>query len=179
MPNLVLVRHSVPEQRPNEIPSQWRLSDQGRARAASIGARVRAAISDRPATGAVSSAETKAIETGELLAVGSVRVDHRLGEIRKPWYDSPDDLRQATFRYLTGHAVPGWEDPGDALGRFDAAMSALIGKVSVVITHGTVLTLWLSRRVGELDPQEFWTSLQMPDAFLFDSDTQDLRRIES
>jgi broad specificity phosphatase PhoE len=116
----------------------------------------------------VASSEVKAIETAELLALGTVRIDPQLGEVSKPWYESGDDHRADAIKYLAGHDLPRWEQRSNALSRFDAAIADVADDLAAVVTHGTVLSLWMGRRVDGLDPIDFWSGLQMPDAWLFD-----------
>lgn len=159
-------------------PSEWHLSDVGRRRAALLGAALRNAGMTSAGSGVAVSKEAKAIETGQLLEAGPVHVDDRLGEIAKPWYGSPADHQEAVVNYLSGQDLPGWESRAEALGRFDAALSAVVDEVRTVVTHGTVWTLWLSEQVGSLNPASFWLSLQMPDAYEFDTASSTLQRVE-
>ena len=63
---------------------------------------------------------------------------------------------------------PGWEQHTDALARFDAAVADVADAFTVITTHGTVLALWLSTQIADVDPVPFWLDLKMPDAWLFD-----------
>lgn len=38
----------------------------------------------------------------------------------------------------------------------------------MVVSHGTVMSAWLSRQVLDLDAVGFWEGLEMPDAWLVD-----------
>lgn len=123
------------------------------------------------------SAEVKAIETGELLGVGPVTIDARVGEVTKPWYDDFGEHQAATRRYLEGATVPGWEPQGEACARFEAAIEAALTDGGVLVTHGTVMTLWLGRHIPGFDSFEFWSNLAMPDAYLFDRNGSTLERL--
>lgn len=116
---------------------------------------------DAPAR-VVASAEVKAIQTAELLGLGPVHVDDRLGEVAKPWYASSDDHRDAAIEYLSGQHLTGWESQDNALTRFAAA----VDEHPVIVTHGTVFSLWLSQHVTKLDPVDFWLGLDMPDVYV-------------
>jgi hypothetical protein len=124
----------------------------------------------------VASSETKAIETAELLDLGAIRIDPRLSEVSKPWHQSSEDHEAAAIKYLAGRDLPKWERSSGALSRFDAAVSDITGDLTAVVTHGTVLSLWLNRRVDGLDTIDFWSGLQMPDAWLFDRTSTTLAR---
>lgn len=126
----------------------------------------------------VASTEVKAGETAGLLSLGRVDADERLREVSKPWYATAAAHRDATYAYLQGADLDDWEPQDRAAGRFGAAIDELADG-SVVVSHGTVWTLWLSRRIPALDPIAFWSELQMPDAHVFDRSTGELRSVRT
>jgi len=176
VPRVLFVRHSLAVITPAEAPADWPLSPTGRARARRLGEQVAAFLGPRRVP-IVASSEVKAIETAELLGCGPVAVDPRIGEVAKRWYDSSDDHRDAAIEYLAGRESAGWEPRQDALARFDAAIAHVANGLAVVVTHGTVLTLWLSDRIDGFEPGEFWPGLEMPDAYLLDLTTNRLERL--
>jgi broad specificity phosphatase PhoE len=161
---LLLVRHSAPELDPTVPSHEWRLSEEGRRRCGPLAERVAAYRPDV----LVSSPEPKARETAELIAVplgldvqfheglretarrtvGWLRRDQlELGI--KALFDRPDQI------------VFGEESANAALARFEATVAELPER-AVVVTHGTVLSLYVAARTGR-DPFEFWRSLELPD----------------
>jgi broad specificity phosphatase PhoE len=166
MSSILFVRHSLPVISADDAPGVWPLSPIGRTRAAELGSRLSTAGASEPAQ-VVASSETKAIETAQLLDPGTVRIDPRLSEVSKPWYQSADDHEAAAITYLAGRDLSQWERSSSALSRFDAAIADVTGDLTAIITHGTVLSLWLGRRVDDLDAIDFWSGLEMPDAWLF------------
>ena len=176
MPRVVLVRHSHPEITPEQPPGRWPLSISGRTLATRIGETLAQAIGQAPVS-VVASAEVKAVETAELLGLGPVHVDDRLGEVAKPWYPSSEDHRQAAIAYLSGQRLTGWESQADALSRFAAAVEAVADDDVVVVTHGTVMSLWLTQQVADFDPADFWFRLSMPDAYEMDSGSGNVKRV--
>lgn len=104
-------------------------------------------------------------------------VDERFGEVQKPWYDSADDHQAAVRRFLGGEDQPGWEKRNDALKRFADGIASINDDHTVVATHGTVLSLWLSQQIAELEPSAFWLDLEMPDAWRFDETTSVVTRL--
>jgi broad specificity phosphatase PhoE len=124
----------------------------------------------------VSSTEPKAIKTAEALGLGGVRHDDRLGEVARPWYEDEGSFRTEALRYLSGEAVAGWESRDDAAARFGTAISELDGHC-VVVSHGTIMSAWLSRHVSDLDAPDFWDHLEMPDAWIVDLGDRSARRI--
>ncbi len=175
MSRLVFVRHSLPILNPDEDRSAWPLSREGRKLATELGPAVLDA--QRPAL-VVASAEVKAIETAELFEAGEVTVDDRLGEVAKPWFDSGDEHRVAVIDYLSGADVDGFEPQDDALRRFSEAVEEHAATHPIIVTHGTILTLWLASTLGSsFDAGAFWLALGMPDAYLFDLTSRDLQRV--
>ncbi len=60
--------------------------------------------------------------------------------------------------------------------RFDSAITEL-GDNAVVVSHGTVMSAWLSQQIPGLDAVGFWEDLQMPDAWLVDLHARSAHRI--
>ena len=110
------------------------------------------------------------------LGFGAVRSDGRLCEVDRPWYDDRHEFVDAVHRYLTGTAVPGWEPLDDAAARFESAITELDDS-AIVVSHGTVMSAWLSRQIPELDAVGFWENLKMPDAWLVDLHARSTHRI--
>ncbi len=172
--SLVLVRHARPDMTDHR-PEIWGLADDGFDDARRLGLALRTVISNRAST-VVCSTEPKAVETAVALGVGAVRSDERLREVDRPWYDDQHEFVDAVHRYLTGRAVTGWESLDDAAARFDSAITELSDS-TVAISHGTVMSAWLSQRIPGLDAVGFWEGLEMPDAWLVDLHARSAHRI--
>ena len=172
--SLVFVRHARPDMTDHR-PETWGLADDGADDARRLGLALRTAISTRAST-VVCSTEPKAVETAAALGVGAVRSDARLCEVDRPWHDDRHEFVVAVHRYLRGEAVPGWESLDDAVARFDSAVTEL-GHGAIVVSHGTVMSAWLSRQVPDLDAVGFWANLEMPDAWLVDLGARSAHRI--
>jgi broad specificity phosphatase PhoE len=152
---LFLVRHAEVELREDVPPSEWELTEAGRAAAA----RLAAELPD--VDWVASSPEPKAVGTAEALG-RAVRLEAGLREVRRP--AGPilprDEWVALVGRYLDGEPVDRWEPADLARARFAAAISSLAaeaGEALVVVTHGTVLALHLG-----LSPAE-WAALRLPD----------------
>ena len=172
--SLVLVRHARPDMTGHR-PETWGLADGGIDDARRLGLTLRTVISNRAST-VVCSTEPKAVETAVALGFGVARSDARLGEVDRPWYDDHHEFVEAVHRYLRGRAVPGWEPLDNAVARFDSAITEL-GDNAVVVSHGTVMSAWLSRQLPHLDAVGFWEGLEMPDAWLVDLHARSAYRI--
>lgn len=166
---LILVRHSVPVQ-DGEVPaSQWRLSEEGRRRCEALAAWL---AEYEPAV-VVSSVEPKAMETAQIVA----------GRLGIPW-ETMDDLHEherplpglapsreafeAQVIHLLqepGELVFGAETGEEARERFAEAIEQVLDKHRAgnvaVVTHGTVMSLFVSRVAG-VDPVRFWQGLGLP-----------------
>jgi len=155
------VRHSKPVVTPDVPRADWALSHDGRTLAAELGKRLQLQADFH----VIASTELKAVQTAELLGAGSVTVDKRLVEIEKPWYDEAQAHAQAVTKYLSGEHLDAWEPQGDALARFTAVIDDHATSSLILVTHGTVLSLWLAQVLSNFDAAAFWSSLTMPDAY--------------
>jgi len=165
---LILVKHSVP-QIEIELPAHaWRLSEEGQLRAHRLAEHLQ---SLEPEV-IVSSSEPKANETADILARQlklETRIDPQLrehdrsnvpylshaafqGSIRA-FFQNPDEL------------VFGQETADQAHARFYHAVHAVLNehknKTVVIVTHGTVISLFVSRLTGSSD-LELWNRLGLP-----------------
>lgn len=135
---------------------QWSLSDEGRRRAEIMARQPWAADLGR----IVSSDETKAIDTAEILsAVGGVPVEVRdhTGENDRSatGFVPPDrfeELADAFFAH-PDESVEGWERAADAQARVVAALADLLEPSTptdiAVVGHGAVGTLWYCHLTGQ------------------------------
>lgn len=168
MRKLVLVRHSQPRIEPDVPAAEWRLSELGRRRAESMAARLR----DYGANRIWCSREPKAVETAEI--VGSTlglptRIRDGLEEHHRqsvPFFATTQELEQAIEEFFSqpSRLVLGTETVSQARDRFSAAIAAVLEAESgdaIVITHGTVMTLYLAP-MADIRPMRFWRELQTP-----------------
>jgi broad specificity phosphatase PhoE len=161
---LLLVRHSAPELDPSAPSEEWRLSEDGRRRCGPLAERL-ARYEPRVL---LSSSEPKARETAELVAPAlglEMQVSDGLRETarRTVGWLAPEDLDRGIRELVErpGEVVFGEESAAAALARFEAAVAGL-PEPAVVVTHGTVLSLFAAPRIGR-DAYELWGSLELPD----------------
>ena len=165
-----LLRHAMPALDHALPPDRWHLTDEGRTAAASLRNRLpRNALR-------LTSDEVKAQETLTLACPGAARVDHLLGEVRRPREPVGIDVVPTRRAWVAGRLDErhrGWEQPADAAARVDVALSEVVctGRDLVVATHGMVLTAWLVA-IGQVSAGEpaarFWESLRLPDVVVVD-----------
>jgi len=165
---LILVKHSVPEIEADRPANTWKLSKQGRVRALHLAEELDTYVPEA----IVSSDEPKAKETAEILA-GRLRLEVQIlpglrehdrslvpylsheafqGSVRD-FFQNPDVL------------VFGSETADQAHARFYQTVHSVLNehssKTIVVVTHGTVISLFVSRLTGSSD-LELWSRLGLP-----------------
>ena len=167
---LILVRHANPKIDPAVAASQWRLSAAGVKRAGELAKH----LVGHGVQTVVSSAEPKAYQTAQILAEQfslQVEVADGLQEHERPLtassFTSTDEFQAqvAAFFAQPGRLVFGRETAEQCFERFNQAMHEVIArhpdKMQAVVSHGTVLSLFLSR-YNNLDAFTFWQELGMP-----------------
>jgi broad specificity phosphatase PhoE len=161
---LLLVRHSLPELDPSVPAEEWRLSAEGRRRCSALAER----LAGYEPSVLIASTEPKARETAELVApvLGlGVELSDGLRETARRtvgWLDREelDGGIKGLFE-RPDEVVFGEESGAAALARFQAAVERLPDD-AVVVTHGTVLSLYAAARTGR-DAYELWRALELPD----------------
>ena len=184
MPKLILVRHAAPATDPCVLPTQWPLSDTGRQSCAALAGELAAYL---PAV-LVSSREAKAVETaallGRALKVGYKAMaglqEHARNSVG--WL-SEDEYRAglAALHAKPAEAVFGDESADQARARFTVALDGLLAEHPdesvVVVTHGTVMTLFVQLTTPGIVPMEFWQRLGLPSAAILNRPNLDLERL--
>jgi broad specificity phosphatase PhoE len=166
---LILVRHSLPEIVPSVRASQWHLSEEGRRRCEGLAERLAAYEPDV----IVTSLEPKAIETGQIVArvLGiPCETAPNLHEHERPKEEHFGSREQFEAQVSClfehpGELIFGNETADEAHDRFASAIGNVLqthhsGNLAVV-THGTVLTLFVARAAG-IEPVPFWRRLGLP-----------------
>ena len=181
---LVLVKHSVPEI-VKELPaSRWRLSAEGRARCSTLAELLRGYAPDI----VVSSVEPKASETGRLVAAAlevPFRTDAGLHDQDRsdvPYYEAADEF-EAEVRGLMEQPdtlVMGAETADEARERFTSALDGIIAELKnesiAVVSHGTVIALFVARAVG-IEPFPLWKRLGNPSFVVLSLPTFELQEV--
>ena len=143
---------------------EWRLSEEGRLRCGPLAERL-AGYGPRTL---LTSTEPKARETAELVApvLGlRVQLSDALRETARRsvgWLASEEfdqGIRELFER--PGEVVFGEDSAAEALARFRRAVADL-EEPAVVVTHGTVLSLYAAARTCR-DPYELWRGLELPE----------------
>ena len=167
MHRLVLVKHSMPEIERDKPASAWNLGEVGRRRSELLAAR----LSEFSPEVIWSSSEPKAIETGQIVADEfSVPVEIADGLEEHHRDNVPflgrGEFEEAVERFFRcpDRLVLGTETAEQASNRFVAAIDKVTdaGQAdSIVVTHGTVMTLFAARVAG-VRPMSLWRRLGLP-----------------
>nr|MBA2564553.1 histidine phosphatase family protein [Gemmatimonadota bacterium] len=151
----------------------WNLSAAGREQAASLAtegfwARVEALHS---------SDEPKALQTGAPAAAmhGLNMAGHAgLREVERP-AGRVGDYAAAVRAYLKGKSgIPGWESRDAASLRIGEAIRTLLdsgARVTAVISHGLVITLYMTALLGLSSAYDLWTQIPFAGHARIDPDT--------
>jgi probable phosphoglycerate mutase len=146
------VRHAQVVLELERPASEWRLSPEGVEAAEALARRL------APVARVLSSPEPKAVATAEPLARLSrvpLRLDERLREVERPANLPDAEAHRAAVRaYLSGAEVADWEGQASARARFAEALAGVDD--AVVVTHATVLSLFLGYDFGE------WERIALP-----------------
>jgi broad specificity phosphatase PhoE len=178
MPKLILVKHALPEVNPQVSSHRWVLSEEGRRRCGWLADELKTQKVSR----LFSSLEPKALETAALVAV-------RTGFMMEPRPDlhendrtgfgfvEQDELWQR-FRMFFNQPTRltiGEETADGAFERFAAAVRVILDKARgeniAVVTHGTVLTLFVARHNTHVPPFDLWASLGLPSYVIVETKT--------
>jgi broad specificity phosphatase PhoE len=165
---LILVKHAMPEIAPTQPSRMWRLGAAGRRGAAALVPH----LAPFPPARLIASPEPKASETAAILGAG-LGISHTV-------IDGLEEHHRATAGFLGVEAfqqtmAPFFESPGQlvfgeetadaAYERFAAAVDRIVAdapsETHIVVAHGTVIALFVSRRAG-IAPFPLWQRLGLP-----------------
>ena len=167
MATLILAKHAMPHIRPDTRPDRWHLSPDGVAGARRLGERLRAYAPDR----IVSSTEPKALETAAIVAevLGlPLETAEGLHEHERPEsgvLGTEEFARRIADVFARPDEIAyGAESANAALRRFSTALDAILAaheRDVVVVSHGTVISLFAAARAGQ-DALALWSLLGLP-----------------
>jgi broad specificity phosphatase PhoE len=168
MPTLILIKHSLPQIDPTVPANQWRLSEEGRVRARLLAQKLGQYSPDL----IFSSVEPKAVETARIVGdaldkpVEVVEGLHEHARCNVKFLDK-DKFEESVAQFFAQPDVLtfGNETADQAHHRFSQAVAGISAKYPnnnlALITHGTVLTLLVSR-LAAVAPFPFWRDLELP-----------------
>lgn len=171
---LILVKHSVPEIEYDRPANTWKLSEIGRSRAQLLAEQLR---EFQPEV-IVSSDERKAKETAQLVADILQLNTEAIHELHEHDRSNVPFLAAERFQALVheffqkpDELVFGNETANQAHARFYRAVHSVLNtyrdKTVVIVTHGTVISLFVSRLTG-VDGMSLWNELALPSFLAMD-----------
>jgi broad specificity phosphatase PhoE len=178
--HLILVKHSVPEIAENHPASTWQLSKEGQLRAQQLAGEL-----ERFAPEVIlSSEEPKARQTAEILARHFQLDLQTLPDLHEHDRSNvaylPHDAFQAAVREFflrPEEQVFGRESANEAHARFYQAVHSILNayrdKTVVIVSHGRVISLFVSRLTGSSD-LELWSKLGLPSFVALDLNSSTL-----
>ncbi len=167
---MIFVRHSAVVQQPDVPAHEWPLSENGRFLAAQLAPQLHPHQPQR----IITSPEPKAAETGQIIAAALGLPWHTASGLQEhdrrgvPYLATREEFETAVTRFFAhpDQLVFGNETANEALERMETAVAAQRAAYPrdtlILVTHGTVLTLYCCRRSPHLDPLTFWRSLTLP-----------------
>jgi broad specificity phosphatase PhoE len=184
MTKLVLIKHSLPTVDPNKPAAAWQLSPEGVGRCH----RLASCLTDFLPAVLVSSVEPKARATAdhlaERLALTATTID---GLEEQHRMTAPFLTHSALKRAMRGffarpaELVFGEETAEAATTRFSATIDLLLDERTdgnlLVVTHGTVISLYLSL-CARIDPYPLWEKLGLPSFAVVDRRTMRIEKFE-
>jgi broad specificity phosphatase PhoE len=168
VPNLILIKHSLPEIIPDRPAREWQLSDEGRHRCESLAE----AVARYQPQAVVTSLEPKAAETGQILAaalhlpVASAPNLHEHERQNTPFL-SPEMFEASILAFFAepSQRVSGTESANESHDRFAQAIWEVVAahpqQNIAIVAHGTVISLFVSR-LTNADPFLLWKRLGLP-----------------
>ncbi len=165
---LLLIKHSLPEIDRERPAREWRLNDEGRRRSVLLADRLRAFAPFR----LFSSEEDKAVETAAIVAANLGIDAHPVANLHEHEHRRVGFVSDRQFvsgvRELfafPAQIVFGDETADQAYARFASTVDHLCARHATgniaIVAHGTVISLFVSRRAGK-DGFDLWNSLDLP-----------------
>ena len=163
MTRLLLVKHALPDIRPDIPSKRWLLGEKGRKQSLLLAERL------RPYTPGIviTSDEPKAAETGEIVAEALNLPCHTAPDLHEndrtgvPYFDDPADLEAVVREFFEkpNEQVFGGESADGANLRFVTAVQGALephyGQTVVLVAHGTVNTLLVATH-NSVVPFDLW-----------------------
>lgn len=180
MKYLILVKHSLPEIKKSLPARGWKLSEEGRLRAHLLAEKLRLYHPEV----IVSSVEPKATETAEIIARElklKLQITDNLHEHDRSTisYLSKDEFEMAVRGFFMNPdlLVFGNETADEAHIRFsktvDSTLNAHQNGTTVIVSHGTVISLFVSRLTG-ISGLYLWNELGLPGFVVLDMHSKTL-----
>lgn len=182
---LILVRHSLPEIKKDLPAHEWKLSEEGKARAGRLADVLKSRGFDLLAT----SYEPKAIETARIVAAKCGVDFHLTADLHEhersttPYLSTPEfEAAIHEFFEKPDRLIFGDETANQAHERFSGAVYSILSENDtrkiVIVAHGTVISLFVSRLIGQ-PGFTIWAGLGLPGFIVLDLQTKEMIALEN
>jgi len=180
---LVLVRHSAVLVDPNVPAAKWPLSKNGRFLSQQLADQLR----PYRLTRFITSDEAKAVETGQIMATRlglpcTNEADlHEHNRAGLPFFEDKVAWATAVSHFFAQPDQPvlGEETAVQARQRLERTIAKLQQQFAqdrlALVSHGRILTAFISWYNTTVDPFPFWQSLTLPCAFILDAASYQLQ----
>ncbi|MCF8058967.1 MAG: phosphoglycerate mutase family protein [Bacteriovoracaceae bacterium] len=174
---LILVRHAMPVIEEGLPPNEWKLGENGEAQAQKFSQFLKNNFDlDRII---YTSNEPKALKTAEIIAKTcncKIQSSNDLREIDKSLMKGEDYVNYTEeILEKVSQSAYGEESATEALIRFENGIKNVLEigmeEERVVVTHGTVLALFLAKYNAEMKAFEYWEKLECPSYAVVDAST--------
>ncbi len=154
--------------------AQWQLSENGRILTQQLAPK----LADYSPTRVITSHEAKAIKTGQIIAEHWQLPCHTAQDLQEhdrrgvPFFASQQEFFAAVHRFFDqpDELVFGNETAVQARDRFHTAVTQQLNQYPndtlAIVSHGTVITLFLTQHNPQLDTISFWQLLTLPGALI-------------
>ncbi len=171
MKHLLFIRHAAVIQEPTISSHKWVLSENGRYRTYALIPHIAAYTPSR----IITSHEQKAMQTGQIITEAldlprttapGLQEHNRTGA---PYFEDVAEFHDTIQQLFLqpDELIFGTETATQARTRFTRAIHTLLAQYPTdtlaIVSHGTVLTLFLTHHNPHLDPIPFWQQLKLPD----------------
>jgi broad specificity phosphatase PhoE len=175
MPFLILVKHSLPQIDTGVPARHWELGQEGIQRCEALAEHLRPYLPAKMSASQEPKASATARHVGAILGLPvqllpGLEEHHRE---RVPFLSTPAfQQRLAGFFAAPAERVLGEESADEAHRRFAGAINQLLAAApeqnQIVVTHETVISLFVARHTGE-DPYALWERLDLPSFVVFEA----------
>lgn len=186
MRKLILIKHAMPILKEGTPSSQWQLSEVGIQKSKILGD----LLKEYKFSNIYCSCESKAKHTAEIASkvmgkkiVPSENLHEHVREKNRKIYEREEfEAIIKKFFEAPDSLVYGEETANEAKQRYIAAVEKILEQAPgdedvVIVSHGTVMTLFIKEKNPAIDSFELWNSLGLPSVVVMDRSTFEVEKI--
>jgi broad specificity phosphatase PhoE len=181
-PCLILIRHAAVRVDPTISSHEWPLKVDGRSATHQLAHKLKPYLPSHIVTSEEAKAQATGMALAEVLDLPTQSVPGLQEHDRQgvPFFVNKAEFETAVANFFAhpNELVFGGETAVEATARFTKVVNRQIAETPkgnlIIVTHGTVLSLYICQYNPDLSPWEFWQSLTMPCAFILSLPTRKL-----